>query len=257
MIEIDVLSKTDLAADPLPTGWKGANAHIGPVQAVTPLVRLISGKTTCGTVTLMSGVLLWGAARLRPFTNVDFLEELAIAVFAWQENWRYLQTVAEPRGKAPDQPVAESAAMALRGLFIRSILEPNDWHSFYQPIMPASHMINIVQFILPETAKGTFKDWLIAISDRLDKIATLPDLEEPNFSDFESEAAYDLYCAPCRGAPLPPSVLDPVNDPVLVNLKKESGNFIASLQGSKNRYLKSAAEMLDEGFEGIPYGQPA
>jgi hypothetical protein len=140
-------------------------------------------------------------------------------------------------------------------MYLRSILKPNDWHSFYQPIMPAFHMANIIQFILPKSATAQYADWLKATCQRLDVIAKVPDLEVPVYSEFQSEQAYDAYCAPRRGPPLPPVVLDPNVDLTNLDLAAESARFIATLDHTKNRYLKSPDEMLAEGFEGIPYGK--
>jgi hypothetical protein len=256
MKNLPILADIDFAREPLTEAWKGSLNHIGPVQTITPLVELLAGKTTCGTVTLMSGVTAWGAARLRPFTDVSFLDEMADAVFAWQADWRYLNGTGGPREPSPEQPVAISAAMTIRSLFINSINTPTEWHSFYQPLMKASHIVNIVQFILPKDAKKAFKTWLKETSDRLDIVAEIPDLEERKHTEFDSREAFYAYKAPRRGPPIPPLVLDPGIDLSNLDLVAEAHKFIATLDHTKNRYLKSPDQMIAEGFESLPYGKP-
>jgi hypothetical protein len=257
MIELPILKHLKLDTPPLAPGWKGARDHIGPVQTVTPLVDRLSGKTTCATVTLMSGVMLWGAARLRSFTEADFCFELADAAFAWQFDWRYVEARAKPYYRAPDEPTGKSAAMTLANFLRDSINGQDPWTSFYQPILPLFHMANVVNFILPDDAKREFERWLAGASDRLDAIARAPELEVPEFADFESEDAYDAYCAPRRGAPLPPIVLDLDVDHSGVDLEAEARSFLASLDPAANRFLRGAAELAKLGFKGAPYGRGA
>lgn len=255
MIELPVLRRTKLDTPPLAPGWKGARDHIGPVEAVTPLVRRLSGKTTCATVTMMSGVMLWGATRLRAFTETDWCFELADAAFAWQFDWRYVETTAEPYYQAPDEPTGESAAMTLDGFLRDSIDGEDPWTSFYQPIMKLFHMANVVNFILPHDARPVFENWLASASDRLDAIAAAPDLEVRERADFDSKEAAQAYRAPRRGAPLPPLVLDLDADIAGVDLDAEARRFLASLDPGKNRFLRSPAELADLGFQGAAYGR--
>lgn len=254
MQRLSVFENLAMSAEPMTDRWTGALDHIGPVQTITPLMEMIGGKTTCGTVTLMSGVMLWGAERLRPFTPVDYLEEIAEAIFAWQHDWRYVDFFAGVPGKSPNGPPALSAAMMLRQLFLLSISEPEDWHSFYQPIMKASHMINITEFILPASAKEPFQGWLRAISNRLDQIAEIPDIKKPVYSEFQSEEAFDAYCAPRRGGPIPPVVFDLSVD---INALDLAQAFVATLDHTQNRYLRSPQQMIELGFVGTPYESAA
>ncbi|MCA9683812.1 MAG: hypothetical protein KC457_16550 [Myxococcales bacterium] len=221
---------------PLAPGWEGPLAHIGPVQTVTPLVDMLSGKTTCATVTLLSGVLLWGARRLQSFTETDFLYELAAAAFAWQHDWRSFVASAEPYTEAPDEPIAESAAFTIDAFLRDSIEGEKPWHSFYQPIMPLFHMANVVNFILPSELRGPFEEWLVGACGRLDIIARAPAMAVPNFADFPGKAAYRAHCAPRRGRPLPPTVLD-LRRPAPNDIDAEAALHLAALAGSGNRFL--------------------
>lgn len=255
MIGITALAPLDMSGGPFAPGWKGRSAHIGPVATVTPLVDMLSGKTTCATVTMMSGVLLWGCQRLKHFTETDFCYELAEAAFAWQHDWRYVDVTAEPYFSPPDDPPEETALYSLDE-FVRDSIEDRDkWTSFYQPIMPLFHMCNMVNFILPKAHRPAFEGWLSGMAARLDQIATSPDMEVPDFDDFESEAAYDAYCAPKRGTALPPQVLDLDADLAGLDLQAAADTFLRGLDHKKNRFLLAPEKLIEMGFEGTPYGR--
>lgn len=239
MITLPILEQATGLSAPLPSDWQGARAHIGPVEQVTPLVNMLSGKTTCGTLTLMSGVLLWGQARLRTHTDAVFLGELAEALFAWQFDWRRMDPNAPPKGKPPEHPVEQSAAMVLRSFTRKSVLNEKKWHSFYQPIMELSHMVSVVRFLLTDSDKLLFKRWLSKASTRLNEIAKAPDLDVPVFSDFEGKDAYRAYCAPRRGAPVPPIVLDLNQDLKGLDLGAAAERHLAALSPATNRYLRN------------------
>src|ERR1700751_3467206 len=93
--------------------WKGARDHIGPVEQITPFIRRLAKKTTCATVSICAGVLLWGAWRLKGLTEVDYNIELAEAAFVYQIDWRYVDPDAGPMEMPPDQPPPVSAMTAL------------------------------------------------------------------------------------------------------------------------------------------------
>lgn len=254
MISIKALDSIDMSAAPLPANWQGALDHIGPVQTVTPLVDRLSGKTTCATVAMIAGVVTWGAARLRPFTDTGFLYELAEASFAWQFDWRYLDTEVEPKGKPADQPVEVSAPMVLRSFVRKSIRGEKPWHSFYQPTMELFHMSSGVSFILPPDLRDIFEDWLVQTSDRLDALCAAPNLEVPDFADFENKQAYRDYCAPRRGAPVPMLALDPTIAIEADGLSDRALEELRKLDPRANRYLRTAEQMAALGFDGQPYG---
>jgi hypothetical protein len=139
-------------------------------------------------------------------------------------------------------------------MFKTKMRSADEWHSFYQPIIELSHMIHLVRYLLPEKVKhNEFKLWLDAIAVRLDTIALAPNLDVPNINDFENDAAYDAYCAPRRGNPLPPLVLNLNENLENVNLVSEAQKFIQLLDYTKNRFLRSPDEMKELGFVGEPY----
>ena len=155
----------------------------------------------------------------------------------------------------PDDPPEETALYSLDE-FVRDSIEGRDkWTSFYQPIMPLFHMCNMVNFILPKAHRPAFEGWLSGMAARLDQIATPPEMEVPDFDDFESEAAYDAYCAPKRGTALPPQVLDLDADLAGLDLQAAADTFLRGLDHKKNRFLLAPEKLIEMGFEGTPYGR--
>jgi hypothetical protein len=239
---------------PLPEIWKGALGHIGPVQTVTKQVDMLAGKTTCGTITFMAGVVLWGASRLDSFTKTEHLYKLVEASFAWQFDWRYFNAKADPYYAAPNEPIQVSALLQIDEFLRDSIFDDDKWNSFYQPIMNLSHLVHIVRYLLPNKIKRKeFKVWLEIVNARLNEVATAPDLDVPNYDDFENEAAYDNYCAPRRGNPLPPTILNLEIDIAKLDLDAEARKFLSSLDYTKNQFLRTPEEMKELGFVGEPY----
>ncbi|MFM2389927.1 MAG: hypothetical protein RLZZ437_1482 [Pseudomonadota bacterium] len=256
MIDITTLSRIDLTEGAFAPGWKGELAHIGPISTDSPLVDMLSGKTTCATVALMAGVLLWGRHRIKNFTETDFCCELAEAAFAWHHSWRYVNMTAAPFHSPPKEPHEKSALFTLDNFLRKTLMDKDKWNSFYQPVMPLYHMCNVVNFILPKSSRPSFETWLSEMCRRLDSIAPVPDLDVPNIRDFESKDAYRAYCAPRRGLPLPPVVLDLDTDLSGVDLQAEADKFLQSLDHKKNRFLLSPDKLLEQGFDGLPYGRP-
>jgi hypothetical protein len=257
MIHIPQISKLDLSGGSFAEGWRGATAHIGPVGAVTPLVDMLSGKTNCGTLSMMAGVSLWGSARLKHFIDVDFTHELVDAVFAWQHDWRYVDVSADPYFSPPDMPPTESALFTLDEFIRDSIDDKKKWISFYAPIIPLFHMCNVVNFILLKDQRKLFETWLSDVNTRMNEIATAPKFEAKKYFEFDDQEAFAAYNAPRRGTPLPPVVLDLEANLAGMNLQSEAEKFLQSLDHTKNRFLRSPAQLVDMGFEGLPYGRPA
>lgn len=255
MLNLPIFDEFDFDVEPIAPDWKGPIAHVGPLETVTPLVEKLSGKTTFATIAMMAGVISWGERRLRSFTQTDFIAELAEASFAWHFDWRYVDTTAEPCFSPPEQPPAFAASFTIDEFLRDSMFRKGLWYSFYQPIMSLFHMANVVRFILPEPIKDPFEEWLVAVSDRLDDIAAAPDLDVPNIDDFETTEDYDEYCAPRRGVPLPPMVLDPSVDLSSVDLSAAAISHLTSLNLSQNRFLRSPEALRELGFEGVPYGR--
>lgn len=243
----------EIVGAPIDCSWEGAQAHIGPVETVTPLMKQLGRGNGLAQVAMCAGVLLWLTWRLKPLTEVDHNLELAEAAFAYCIDWRYVDINAGPKGKAPDQPPEVSAAKKVNSLVRRALDQDSYWNSFFTPVAETFHAANVVQHIMPKPHKRTFDQWLLTVSDRMHAHFPLPDIPKREFSTFESKEAYRAYCAPRRGIAIPPQILDisVEYDPSQreANLK----GFLRGLDRERNRFLRSPEAMLELGFQGTPY----
>lgn len=253
MITISTLEALDLSEAPLAPKWTHSHDHMGPVQTTTPLWEKLYGRTTCGTVTMMSGVMLWAAARLGHFCDTAYMREMAEAGFAWQLDWRFLREDVPPPEGLPKPETPEGAGPAIFQFMWSAIRGEGPWNSFSQPIFDLVHMAYLANFIMPKSALPEFEKWLLHLSGRLYDVAEAPDMDIPEFSDFESEEAYNEHVAPMRGAPIPPAILEYDVEHEDMDLEAEARAFVATLDPTKNRFLRSKDEMLRLGFEGEPY----
>jgi len=241
---------------PIDFPWRGAQAHIGPVEVVTPLLKSLGQGTGLAQVAQCAGVLLWAIWRLKNAANVDHNLEVAEAAFAYCVDWRYFDETADPWHEVLDQPPALSAAMKVNSLMLRALDHEAYWNSFYQPVSETFHSTNIVHHILPKPQRRDFKIWLDSVIDRVQTFFPLPDIPNKKFRTFDSEAAYDQYVTPRRGVAVPPQILDPGFDYKPQEREALLAEFLGQLDPQKNRYLRSPVSMLKLGFVGVPYRLP-
>lgn len=238
---------------PMDFVWDGAQAHIGPVETVTPLMKHLGRCTGLAEVGLCAGVLLWGTWRLSGIADNRHHLELGQAAFAYGVDWRYVDPNAGPDLAPPDQPPAVSATMKLGDLMRRALDHDTYWNSFYIPVGETFHSANIVSHILSKDARRQFERWLTAVSDRMHTHFRLPDIAFRKYRTFENEAAYDAYVAPRRGVAVPPQLLDPDFAYDESQYEPLMTAFVSSLNPANNRYLRSAKAMAALGFQGDPY----
>jgi hypothetical protein len=208
--------------------------------------------TTCATITLEAGILLWAAARLRGHTDIRDALDLTEAAFAYQIDFRYVDVGS--RREVPEQPAALSAlAQVMR--YTRLSLDPSRyWHDYYQPAREAFHSAHLVRHILPRSAQSEFAQWLQLVSARLHEVAPKQD-DFREYDEFDSDEAYNAWVAPHRGLPLPPELLDPryVYEPS--TRQALVAGFVARLDPASNPYLRTAEAMRALGFDGEPYSR--
>ncbi len=85
--------------------------------------------------------------------------------------------------------------------------------------------------------------------------ALAPDIDVPELYKFESKQLYWEHCAPRRGNPLPPLVLNSDGDLSEYDLDLEAKKILQSLDYIKNRFLRSSEAMKELGFAGKPYNK--
>ena len=243
----------EIVGAPISCEWKGAQAHIGPVETLTPLMVQLGRGTAATQVAMCAGILLWLTWRLKTLTPVEHNLELAEAAFAYNIDWRYLDVDAGPKGKAPDQPPAESAAKKVNRWMRDAVDAETRWNSFYTAVGETFHSSHVVKFITPRRYKPDFTAWLDAVSDRMAEHFPIPDIPWREINTFESKADCYAYRAPRRGVAIPPQVLDPSFDYRPEQREDLLREFLAGLDPSRYRYLRTPEALLELGFEGVPY----
>ncbi|MCE1174553.1 MAG: hypothetical protein LWW77_08110 [Propionibacteriales bacterium] len=243
----------DVVGAPIDCEWKGAQAHIGPVETLDPQLIRLGRATASAQVAMTAGILLWLTWRLKPLTEVDHNLELAEAAFAYTIDWRYLDVDAGPKGKAPDQPPELSAAKKVNSLMRQAVDADSYWNSFFTPVDKTFHSARVTRYILPKPHKVKFGAWLNELSERTYQHFPLPDLPQRDIREFESREACYAYRAPRRGVAIPPQLLDPSFDYQPEQREDLLREFLAGLDRSRNRYLRSPEAMRELGFVGEPY----
>ena len=236
---------------PVEFSWKGTTAHVGPAPPSGPVLDLVGDKTTCGTITLLAGVLEWASWRFQGHTDTQQGRELSEAAFAYQIDWRYVDL--GQRIDIPEEPASLSAFLKIWSFMRRALNPKRYWDHYYQPIDETFHASYILRHTLPKADQKTFSSWLKSAAARLDTIAPKPDEPRRKKSEFDSPEQYTEWVATHRGVALPSEVLDPGFDYMQEMREDLVGTFLEELDPSANRYLRSPEAMLELGFEGIPY----
>jgi hypothetical protein len=237
-----------LAAAPLTGPWRGPLKHIGP-DKFTPLKQSLIDKTNGAIYTLLSGVMLWGAERLRALTDVAPLEDLALALFCFQQDARYLRRPPKitDLDTIESRPRAEATVLYLLDTVYQDhIYERGLWSDL--PMWgTAAQAINLVRHNLPASAATTFDRWLEQMIARLDRLAPFDD---PGDAPLPKTQAWREEV---MGRPLPPSVLALSAEPRPAKFADEWRAFLSSLDWASSIHLRPPKELTKAGFKGTPY----
>ncbi len=237
-----------LAAAPLTGPWRGPLKHIGP-DRFTPLKESLLYKTNGAIYTLLSGVMLWGAERLRALTDVAPLEDLALALFCFQQDARYLRRPAKiaDLDTIEGRPRAEATVLYLLDTVYQDhIYERGQWSNL--PMWgTAAEAINLVRHQLPPAVATAFDRWLKRMITRLDRLAPFAD---PGDTPTPRTQA---WLDEVMGQPLPPSVLDLSVQPRPARFAAEWATFLSSLDSANSIHLRPPKELAKAGFKGTPY----
>jgi len=257
MIPLPPYVPVSLRQAPIDFEWRGAERHAGPVNAKTPLLNRLDNTTLCGQLTLCAGLLNWAAVRLMAHTHeaADALE-LAEAAFAYQIDWRYADPRAGGVRTAPDDPPALSALMEVAVYLWRSMDKAAYWDSYYAPVRQTFHAAHVVKHLMPAAQRPAFIHWFEQAIDRVQTHARAPEESPRARTDFATEQDWQQFIARHRGKALPQELLDtavPYDDAQRDTLL---AGFLARLQGSGNRYLRTPEAMRRLGFKGVPYQLP-
>jgi hypothetical protein len=239
---------------PIDFAWRGAQRHCGPVNAVTPLLRKLDNTTLCGQLSLCAGLLSWAAVRfMDAAAEAASCLELAEAAFAYQVDWRYADPSAGSVRTAPDAPPAPSALMEVAVYLWKGMDRAAYGESLYAPVRETFHAAHVVQHVMPQAERPAFVDWFEQVIARVQQQARAPEGPARYRNDFDNPEDWQRFIAAHRGPALPPELLDPGFDYQPAQREALVARFLARLDGSANRYLRTPQEMLRLGFDGEPY----
>ncbi|PAU64859.1 hypothetical protein BZL42_01180 [Pseudomonas indica] len=227
---------------------------MGPIEAYTPLFEKLDGTTTSALLSITAGLLTWAAWRFKYYTTeADRCLELAEATFAYQVDWRYTDRDADVTTEEAPPSLPQLVLAELDQFLWRSINPEKYWNNYYGPISETFHTAHAVKHIIPKAHRSAFECWLKAIIARAHAVAEVPDAEFRRRDEFDDTESWLAFVAPFRGEALPPEFLDPAFD-YKPQLREELiKKFIENLDWKSNRYLRSPDQMLELGFDGVPY----
>lgn len=246
-----------VAESPIDFTWKGDLAHIGPVDAVMPLMIRLGNVTNCGQITLMAGLLYWAGWRLKnhaPVPAKRFLQ-MAPAIFAYQVDRLYFD-----RGPVPvyeeyedEFTPALSAAFEIERFARRALKEEEFWNAYYPPVRETFHTAYLVSHIMPKKSKRGFAKWRDDLAARVKAVAPKPDEPFRMKKEFPTPEAHLAWVAPHQGTALPPQILDPNFNYDESQRTVLLDKYLSELDWRENPYLRSPEAMKAAGFAGAPY----
>lgn len=243
----------DLTNYALDFSWRGIERHMGPSNVYTPLFFRLDRITTTSLVSINAGLLSWAACRLEAYTDEAYhARGLAEAAFAYQIDWRYVNSDADTRAPTPPS-MAKSILQELSFLLWRSMDPEKYWENYYGPIAETFHLAHAVRYIIPKAHQADLSRWLNKIINRAHETSATPNMEFADRDAFDDINAWQQFIADFRGDALPPDFLDPelnYNSQLRSRLVKD---FIEGVDWKYNSYLRSPEQMLQLGFEGLPY----
>lgn len=238
---------------PLDKKWKSLAAHTGPDRQ-TPLRASLEGKTSNGLTLLMSASLVWAAMRLRPFVATKEIEDLAEALFLFQQSHHYLKygEMDQFMPTTEGLGLAEGVVTSLPFLFFNEYFDFPDDRFLYPPVICCAEIIFMTKYVMPKTGKP-FDSWTKEAFRRLDEIAPLTDPRMERFSYDATIEEMQIESERIAGEPLGPSALN-LNSPFdpIAN-KIEIAKLLEWADPSRNRFLNDPETMQANGFEGLAY----
>jgi hypothetical protein len=186
------------------------------------------------------GIYEWIIGRFRSLS--DDPAPFQVAEASWCANihraymdyfeWRRRDWIGPVRG-----PIWEAATWLAPMIFF-SDDNPEEWES------GLSYLPRLAVHILPKPA--VFEKWLEQIMERLASL--YPASKEDPFDDLFKEKEEER-----RGPLVAREALDPGFDYEPEMARKLLADFLRGVDYTKNPYLRSPKDMLEDGFEGIPY----
>lgn len=226
----------DFGLGDFPTDWKGAIHHIGPRES-SPLKSVLIDKTQAGLYAIYSGVLIFAAERLQYHTDTQSLRDLAVALFCYQHDPRYL-TLRKKRPRLLD--ISRREKFAATALYFEYAIFYDRWaNSGNWPLFPNFSMvaeaITLARYHMGSPQRAVFDPWMKGIIARMNTLASLP--EHSSFRWDMPEAQMPAQRRLTMGSPIPPQTLDVTVDVSEIDLGQASGEFLATVDWSRNPFL--------------------
>jgi hypothetical protein len=248
------IATSRIAEVALDLAWKGKDNHIGPIEG-TEMHAAFGRLTFFAAHAVALGAYEWAAYRLANYAENAVDLELIEAARAWQVDAKYLKEdpleigdMVERLGSPANEALSklgEMTARTLRGAWRRT---PHPGPSQF------AHIAYLTRHTMPKKQRQPFDDWLTLALQRAAALAPRPASPMPSYQDCnEDRDTYAEAARPYLGVPLPPSALDPAASYSDAQRAALLDAFLERLDPARNRFLASAQEMREAGFEGTPY----
>jgi hypothetical protein len=224
----DYIRRTGIMDAPIVHTWDDADPEPAYLALDERLYNRIGKTSDRGVLALSAGFAEWVAWRLSKVSNDSTLFQIIEALWAGIIDWRYMKPLQRLDRKAYQGPARGPLLGAAK--LLRRILDLTKRRQFAFPEAACLSYLDL--YVMPDAKP--FKDWRRFVIVRL---ATLYPRDKK-----------DLL-----GAPVPREVLDPDSVYTPDMAPALLARFLTGLDPTKNPYLRTSAEMIQAGFEGVPY----
>ena len=187
--------------------WNGVYKHTG-ADSYTPLKRSLAGKHTSGLYTILAGTLLWMGGRLEGKADIGVLDELAEALFLYQQSPLYFAS-SELRPRQDEIDGADrfhGPILFVRDEWFDHRLRSLETWSVYPPHNMIGKFLELTRYVVGSDTKEIFDLWIREAISRMNHLVPFPGhFSLPSSFPPEQRAA---LARTTMGPPLPPHVLD-------------------------------------------------
>lgn len=198
---------------------------------------------------------MWASKRLAQMTDTTALEDLAIALFCYQQDSSYLFV-----GHARPRILHANRADRFQAteIYLRYLIFYDVWkNSGNWPVLPNFSMvakaINLTRYHMGPKQRAIFDPWVEGIINRMNVLAPLPEHARLTWDIPQSDEPSQRLLV--MGVPVPPQVLNLHLDLGGLDMFAASREFLTTVDWQNNRYLKPPEDIvLASG--GRPYQDP-
>ena len=238
-----------------PEGWSKPESHTGPAE-FTPLKSALLAKRQGGLYAILSGVLVWTAARLEHKTDVSALEDLAVALFLLQQDNAYYRRPAKRTSIIDINRSEKYAATVLNMLDI--FYEDRFYNLQRWPLYPnfsaVAQTINLSRHHMGPAQRAVFDPWVEGMIARIGVLASFPEAAQLQFDIPEAEQENQRIQT--MGPAIPPQALDLSVDAATLDAPQAWRAFLTSVDWAGNRYLNPPDAVVLPPGRGRAYAEP-